>query len=454
MEPQIQYATTADGVSIAYAVFGDGPPIVFASFGFGTLHLYSSDLPPGAPQSVDMLVSLGRRVIIYDGRGMGSSERGNTDFSLEGRLRDLEAVIGQATVDNIALYGTISGGPLAIAYAVRYPDRVSRLVLVDTYANGADYYTLVPAARATRATGTMAEEQWEYYTLARANALTGFTDSQLAQRLAEVFRLGMSARAYTLHVTANEKIDVTDLLPMVKVPTLVVHRPSNPLSNLDLARALASRIPNARLITTDVDIPAVDAFLREGKEHAAPPTPTHPEPIEGPSGTAVILFADIADSTALTERLGDAGFRAKARELDGALRALIRECGGTPVEGPTLGDGVLAVFTSAREAIEAAVRCANAGASAGMPLHVGIHAGDVMREKDPDGRANVYGGAVNIAARIAGASAPGEILVSDIVRGIARTSTDVTFEDRGEHELKGISDAQRLFAVRTREGDA
>jgi adenylate cyclase len=120
------------------------------------------------------------------------------------------------------------------------------------------------------------------------------------------------------------------------------------------------------------------------------------------------------------------------------------------VEGPTLGDGVLAVFTSAREAIGAAVRCAKAGASAGMPLHVGIHAGDVMREKDPDGRANVYGGAVNIAARIAGASAAGEILVSDIVRGLARTSADVTFEDCGERELKGISDAQRLFAVRTK----
>ncbi len=157
---------------------------------------------------------------------------------------------------------------------------------------------------------------------------------------------------------------------------------------------------------------------------------------------------DIAESTALTERLGDAAFRAKARELGGALRALIRECGGTPVEGPTLGDGVLAVFTSAREAIEAAVRCAKAGDDAGLPLHVGLHAGDVMREKDPDGRANVYGGAVNIAARIAGASVPGEVLVSDIVRGLARTSAGVTFEDRGEQELKGVGEAVRVWAIR------
>jgi class 3 adenylate cyclase len=160
-----------------------------------------------------------------------------------------------------------------------------------------------------------------------------------------------------------------------------------------------------------------------------------------------ILFADIVDSTALTERLGDAAFREKARELGGALRALVRECGGTPVEGPTLGDGVLAVFTSAREAIRAALACGEAGTGAGLPLHLGLHAGDVSREKDPDGRDNVYGGAVNIAARISGLSAPGEVLVSDVVRTLARTSAGVSFEDRGEQALKGVGEKVRVWAV-------
>ena len=139
-----------------------------------------------------------------------------------------------------------------------------------------------------------------------------------------------------------------------------------------------------------------------------------------PSGTAVILFADIADSTALTERLGDAAFRAKARDLDAALRTVIREHAGTPIEGKLLGDGVLAVFTSARQAIEAALACARAGDDAGLPLHLGLHAGDVIREDN-----NVYGGAVNIASRISGLSAPGEVLVSDTVRSLARTSAGV-----------------------------
>jgi class 3 adenylate cyclase len=215
-------------------------------------------------------------------------------------------------------------------------------------------------------------------------------------------------------------------------------------------------MPNARLLLfegrlptfTDVVEPlgdAIDQFLGV----APSPSPTEPgKPASTPhSSTAIILFADIVDSTALTERLGDTAFRAKARALGPALRALIRECGGTPVEGPTLGDGVLAVFTSARQAIEAAQRCTRAGDDAGLPLHLGLHAGDVSREKDPDGRDNVYGGAVNIAARISGLSAPGEVLVSETVRSLARTSAGVTFGDRGEHQLKGVGEAVRLFAV-------
>ena len=169
-----------------------------------------------------------------------------------------------------------------------------------------------------------------------------------------------------------------------------------------------------------------------------------PEPVQAPpSGMTAILFADIADSTALTERLGDAAFRAKARDLDSALRTVIREHAGTAIEGKLLGDGVLAVFTSARQAIEAALACGAAGSHAGLPLHLGLHAGDVIREDN-----NVYGGAVNIASRISGVSAPGEVLVSDTVRSLARTSAGVRFEDRGRRKVKGVGEPVRIWAVR------
>src|SRR5207244_5858406 len=135
-------------------------------------------------------------------------------------------------------------------------------------------------------------------------------------------------------------------------------------------------------------------------------------------------------------------FRDKARKLDGALRGVIREHAGTAIEGKLLGDGVLAVFTSARQAIEAAVACGAAGGNAGLPLHLGLHAGDVIREEN-----NVYGGAVNIASRISGLSVPGEVLVSDVVSTLARTSAAVRFEDSSEQELKGGGEAGRMWTV-------
>jgi class 3 adenylate cyclase len=167
---------------------------------------------------------------------------------------------------------------------------------------------------------------------------------------------------------------------------------------------------------------------------------------EAPGGTVTILFTDIVASTSLTEQLGDAEFRQRARELDTLLRTAISEGAGRSIEGKLLGDGVLAVFSSAGRAIECAVRCCALAEGHGLPLHIGLHVGDVLQEGD-----NVFGGAVNIAARICAASAAGEVLVSDTVRSLARTSVAVRFEDRGPHILKGIADPLRLFAVRPKE---
>src|SRR6266545_4242423 len=269
--------------------------------------------------------------------------------------------------------------------------------------------------------------------------------------IAEMAKYAVSREAAGASDRDARKDDVTDLLSRVACPTLVVHvRSINEISSIEASRRLAAAIPGARLIVVagggmpvisgweEGGYTQIEEFLDQGEGRSGQ---------ELPSGTAVILFADIADSTALTERLGDAAFRDKARELDSALRTVIRDHAGTAIEGPTLGDGVLAVFTSAREAIEAARRCGRAGDDAGLPLHLGLHAGDVSREKDPDGRDNVYGGAVNIASRISGLSAAGEVLVSDTVRSLARTSAGVRFEDRGEQALKGIGEPVRVWVV-------
>ncbi|MGH9027925.1 MAG: adenylate/guanylate cyclase domain-containing protein, partial [Acidimicrobiia bacterium] len=144
----------------------------------------------------------------------------------------------------------------------------------------------------------------------------------------------------------------------------------------------------------------------------------------------------------LTERLGDAAYRERADALDDGLRAAVVECGGHAVEGVTLGDGILALFGSARRAIECASEVHAAAAMLGLELHVGLHAGDVTWSGS-----RVFGGAVNIAARVCDAAPPAQTLVSDTVRSLARTSSGVTFVDHGLHDLKGIPDAHQLFAV-------
>jgi class 3 adenylate cyclase len=211
----------------------------------------------------------------------------------------------------------------------------------------------------------------------------------------------------------------------------------------------ASSISGARLVTLDGDVGApywdfeqyIDTLydflgvVRDG--HV--PTAT--------DGAAVILFTDIVDSTALTERLGDARFREASRALDASLRTAIRDAGGAAIDGKLLGDGVLATFPSAAQAIDGARRCLALSAASELGLHIGLHAGDVIRE-EVDGRRDVFGGAVNIASRICGLSAPGEILVSDVVRGMARSSAGVEFEDRGEQAMKGVGEPVRVYAVR------
>jgi class 3 adenylate cyclase len=260
-------------------------------------------------------------------------------------------------------------------------------------------------------------------------------------------RESMSPEALHASIDAFRNLDVTDLLPQVKCPVLILHRRQISWLPVEVARDLASRLPDARLTLLEGESGApylgdADRVLDTIGEFLGLDAAPAARRRASASGTAIILFADIADSTGITERIGDAQFRAKARDLDALMRTAIRKSGGTAIEGKLLGDGVLALFTSARQAIEAGVACATRGADAGLPLHVGIHAGDVIREEG-----NAYGGAINVASRISGLAAPGEVLVSETVRSLARTSAGVRFEDRGDQALKGVAEPVRVWAV-------
>ncbi len=440
MEPRIQYAKTSDGVNIAYYTIGEGePPLVEIPI------LLDSHLQLGwqAPEGRSYIEALSenRMVVQYDSRGTGLSDRKATEYSLEALLLDLEAVVDRLNLGRFALWGPGITGPVAITYAAANPDRVSHLILWHTWARTRD-----TASAQARGLARLLDADWELYTETVARWSTGWAEGEIIRRLAARYRESITQEALQAFFRAMNQVDVTDLLGQVQSPTLVLHRRQAPVGSVDIAKGLASRIPGGRLVLLEgttsapfVDpaplIQAINEFLAEGPAAGVP---------DLPSGTAIILFADIVDSTGLTERMGDAAFRERARELDGALRSAIRDAGGTAVEGKLVGDGLMAVFTSARQAIESALRCGRAGDEGGLPLHLGVHAGDVIREEN-----NVYGGAVNIASRISGLSAPGEVLVSDTVRGLARTSAGVSFEDRGGQSLKGVGEPVRIWAVRS-----
>jgi class 3 adenylate cyclase len=434
MEPEVRYCTTSDGVRIAYTVTGDGPPLLDCVDPLISHVQLEWSHPVGG--RVEREFARKNTLIRYDARGCGLSDRVQPK-TLDEAVLDIEAVVERTGFEQFALFALQSATPSAIAFAARHPEQVNRMVIQDGFSR----FSELLGTQQVQALLAAARVDWVLAT--EAIAYVAFGAGQDPNKVHGEHIRKCIGPEYFENAETAANWDASDLARSVTAPTLVIKQSSVQFVPLESAKDLVARMPNAQLLVIEGTYPeTTEAILRRslefinGEVHDSRPS-------EMLSGTAVILFADIADSTALTERLGDAGFREKGRGLDSALRAIIREHAGTPIEGKLLGDGVLAVFTSARQAIEAALACGRAGAEASLPLHLGLHAGDVIREEN-----NVYGGAVNIAARIAGLSVPGEVLVSDIVRGLARTSADVVFEARGEQALKGVGDPVRVFAAR------
>ena len=449
-QPDVRYCLAQDGVRLAYYVMGEGPPLVRAS-GFPS-HLTAGWAMPGVFENIRM-VAQEHQYVVYDARGMGLSQRVH-DFSLATRVADLRAIVQHLKLDRFALLGDSHQTPLAMAYAARYSDEVSQLVLLYPYADGPRLYETSSAFSAFAALESVTLEQWDFVAMTIAQRGTGYNDAERARVLAKLVQAGISAEGYLAYRRDNRLTSVSAELGSITAPTLVIGSENHDVIPLELVQEVAARIPNARfkLLAEEVE-PVIGTsaatlelaldFLRpSGLLKPARPAPATTAPQGSSPVNAVILFTDIVASTELTERLGDSAFRDASRALDASLRAAIRETGGDAIDGKLLGDGVLATFPSAAQAIAAARRCHLLSAASELPLHLGIHAGDVIREEN-----NVYGGAVNIASRICGISAPGEILVSDVVRGMARSSAGVEFEDRGEHEMKGVGHPVRVYAV-------
>ena len=268
--PPIQYATSSDGVRIAFMILGSGSPVVFASNIFGELDGYRVGWPHFR-EVTDRLVALGWRVIRYDVRGMGSSDRDVEDLSLEGRVRDLEAVVSHLSLGRFALGGVDIGAATAISYAVNNQERLSALVLQTPWASGARYLQ-IPQLRAAYSAEPMANDDSKLFASIMGSVATGFEDSDLVRMHAERLLKSTTVAGLAAYNAVNARIDITELLPRVTVPTLVLHESPFPFGSYELCREVAAGIPGAQFVIVaensicgrvhDATVTAINGFLR------------------------------------------------------------------------------------------------------------------------------------------------------------------------------------------------
>jgi pimeloyl-ACP methyl ester carboxylesterase/DNA-binding CsgD family transcriptional regulator len=266
----MQYVTTLDGVRVAYMSIGVGPPLVFASNIFGDLSAYLGGWPP-AKEVTNRLVNLGWRVIRYDVRGMGYSDRNVADVELAGRVLDVQAVVAALGLDRFALAGLDIGAATAVAYAVANQAKISRLILQSPWSSG-EKYLAIPALRAAYAAEEISNRDPQLFANMLGSVATSFKDVELVRQLTDGLLKATSPEGLVAYNTANRRIDITGLLPRVNGPTLVIHEPAFPFGSFELCQEVAVAIPGAEFLIVndhsiagrvhDETVAGIDRFLR------------------------------------------------------------------------------------------------------------------------------------------------------------------------------------------------
>jgi class 3 adenylate cyclase len=444
MEQQIRFCTTSDGLTIAYATLGEGPPVVYAT-GWPT-HL---ELEWESPSSRSFLEALaqGCTLVRYDMRGTGLSDREVDDFSLDPLIRDLEAVVDHLELDKFDLVSLgVLAGPIAMTYAAANHGRVARLVLSTAFVRGDKITTPDRQQALIQYAAQFGMPTLDFVDDPDADS-GGTRDAQ--RRLQETASPDVqSALLRTLF-----SVDVSDLTERLTMPTLVLHGRQDTAVPFARGRELAARLPQTRFVPFEgqssapwahrtVIVPEIHRFL--GID-----APVEEPAVQSKSTEAgavyTILFTDIEGSTALTQRLGDARARDLLREHERMVREALKAHGGSEVK--TMGDGFMASFSSATKALECAISMqrvfAGHNESAPEPLNVriGLNAGEPIAEDE-----DLFGTAVNVAARICAHAEPGQILAPSVVRELA-AGKPFLFADLGETELRGFEDPVRLYEV-------
>jgi class 3 adenylate cyclase len=437
---QTKYAKTIDGVNIAYRVHGAGPLDLAYIMG-GPGNIEAGWETPWCIRFLERLSSFSR-VILFDKRGSGLSDRTQTP-DLELRADDLRAVLDGAGSDRAVLFGDGDGGSLAAFFAATHPDRVLALVLYNSWARAAwaPDYPLGRSKKEWEEWLAEIEEQWGTEEIARRWLKfnpSHVGDPEWIRWLAKDMRHGASPAAALAFNEVEAEMDVRSVLATVQASTLVLSR-SEPAH----ARAadLAERIPGARHVRVpgkdwipyagniEPFIDEVERFVRSVSAEEA----------SYDRVLATVLFTDIVGSTQKAAQLGDGVWRDLLERHHATVRAMIGRYRGVEID--TAGDGFLATFDGPARGVGCARAISEAVKTLGLEVRAGLHTGEV---ETIDGK--VGGIAVYIGARVGTLAGPSEVLVSQTVKDLVAGS-GLTFEDAGEHELKGVPGSWRLYRV-------
>jgi len=446
VEAETRYARSGD-VSIAYQVTGEGPFDVVFVPGFLS-HVELAWDVPGMAAYNRRLASF-CRLIRFDKRGTGMSDRVSGVPTLETRMDDVRAVMDATGCERAALIGVSEGGPMSILFAATYPERAWALALCGTFARvrWAPDYPIGASDEEARRDDEEIEQRWgepeEAIALAREVAPES-SDDEL-QAFATMIRQSASPGAALALNRMNDEIDVRDVLPAIRVPTLVLNREGEHPFIRQGSAYLAQHIAGARYVElpgsshapfagdSESYARAIEGFLQEAwaEEASAEPEPDRV--------LATILFTDIVGSTAKAVELGDARWRELLEQHHATVRRLLLRHRGTELD--TAGDGFFASFDGPARGIRCARAITESVRDLGIEVRAGLHTGECERMNS-----KVGGIAVHIGARVAAEAGPGEVVVSSTVKDLVAGS-GIAFHDRGAAELKGVPGEWRLFAV-------
>ncbi len=435
----IRYARSGD-VNIAYQVTGDGPLDLVLVHGFFS-HLELDWEHPAARHTYERLGSFSR-LIRFDKRGTGLSDRnvGLPDF--ETRMDDVRAVMDAVGSERAALFGYSEGGAMAILFAATYPERTRALVLYGAYAKRlrSDDYPWASTWEERVAVADELERGWgQEFDFAN---MAPNADASLVRWMALRGRAALSPAAARDLILMNSQADVRAALPALQVPTLVLHRTGDRDASVEEGRYIAGRIPGARFVELPGDdhIPYVepDQILDEVEEFLTGVRPTRLEE----RVLATVLFTDLVGSTEQARDLGDRAWAALLERHHEAVRGELARFNGEEVD--TAGDGFFALFDGPARAIRCALAVRDALRPLGLDVRAGVHTGEVERPRGGAPR----GIAVHVGARVSAHAGPGEVLVTATTRDLVAGS-GIEFSDRGDVELKGLEGPRRLYAAAT-----